>query len=60
MGEQWLESNEKVIVKLEDMKSHGYLAWKEGRNKGWGLVEHLKRILSSIVFIQMATAQTQN
>jgi hypothetical protein len=60
MGEQWLASNEKVIVKLEDMKNHGYLAWKEGQNKGWGPVEHLKRILSSIVFIQMATVQTQN
>jgi hypothetical protein len=60
MGEQWLESNEKVIVKLEDMKNHGCLGSKEERNKGWGLVEHLKRILSSIVFIQMATVQTQN
>jgi hypothetical protein len=60
MGEQWLGSKEKVIVKLEDMKNHGCLGWKEGRNKGWGLVEHLKRILSSIVFIQTVMAQTQN
>jgi hypothetical protein len=60
MGEQWLESKEKVIVKLEDMKNHGYLGSKVEGNKGWGLVEHLKRILSSIVFIQTATVQTQN
>jgi hypothetical protein len=60
MGEQWLASNEKVIVKLEDMKNHGCLGWKVGLNKGWGLVEHLKRILFSIVFIQMVMVQTQN
>jgi hypothetical protein len=60
MGEQWLGSKEKAIVKLEDMKNHGYLGWKVEGNKGWGPVEHHKRILSSIVFIQTAMAQTQN
>ena len=60
MEEQWQESNEKVIVKLEDMKNHGCLVSMEGPNKVWGLVERHKRILFSIVSTQMGMVQILN
>ena len=60
MEEQWQESNEKVIVKLEDMKNHGYLVSKVGQNKVRGLVEHHKRILFCIVSTQMGMVQILN
>ena len=60
MEEQWQESNEKVIVKLEDMKNRGYLVSMEGPNKVQGQVEHHKRILFFIVSTQMGTVQILN
>ena len=60
MEEQWQESNEKVIVKLEDMKNHGCLVSMEGPNKVRGLVERHKRILFCIVSTQMGMVQILN
>ena len=57
---QWLESNGKVIVKLEDTRNRGCLVSMEAPNRGWGRVGRHKRILFYIVSTRMGMVQIQN